>query len=215
MCVMDFLNLLFPIKCGICNKISKEAICNNCLNNLYKIEKVKIINVKNNYYNKHLYIFDYKGIIREKIIHYKFRDKAYLYNFFAKIILKNKKIYRFIKSYDIIIPVSISKQRFKERGYNQTLLIAKELAGNIESLELNNNVLFKIKNTAPQSTLNKAERKSNLKGAYAIKNETEVKNKKIVILDDVYTTGSTAKECSKLLKSAGAKQIGIITIAKD
>ena len=51
MCVMDFLNFLFPVKCGICNKISKEAICNNCLNNLYKIEKVKIINVKNNYYN--------------------------------------------------------------------------------------------------------------------------------------------------------------------
>ena len=95
------------------------------------------------------------------------------------------------------------------------MLIAKELAGNIKGLELNNNVLFKIKNTAPQSTLNKAERKSNLKGAYVIKNETEIKNKKILILDDVYTTGSTAKECSKLLKSAGAKQIGIITIAKD
>lgn len=151
---MDFLNFLFPVKCGICNKISKEAICNNCLNKLYKIEKVKIVNVKNCYYNKHLYIFEYKGIIRTKIIQYKFRDKAYLYNFFAHIMLKNKKIYRFIKSYDIIIPVSISKQRFKERGYNQTLLIAKELASNIENLELKNDVLFKIKNTAPQSTLN-------------------------------------------------------------
>ena len=129
--------------------------------------------------------------------------------------LKNKKIYRFIKSYDIIIPVSISKQRFKERGYNQTLLIAKELASNIEKLELKNDVLFKIKNTAPQSTLNKAERKSNLKGAYAVKNETVIKNKKVLILDDVYTTGSTAKECSKLLKSAGVKHIGVITIAKD
>ena len=212
---MDFLNFLFPMKCGICNKILKEAICNNCLNKLYKIEKVKIVNVKNCYYNKHLYIFEYKGIIRTKIIQYKFRDKAYLYNFFAHIMLKNKKIYRFIKSYDIIIPVSISKQRFKERGYNQTLLIAKELASNIENLELKNDVLFKIKNTAPQSTLNKAERKSNLKGAYAVKNETVIKNKKVLILDDVYTTGSTAKECSKLLKSTGVKHIGVITIAKD
>ena len=175
---MDFLNFLFPVKCGICNKISKEAICNNCLNNLYKIEKTKIANVKNCYYNKQLYIFDYKGIIRTKIIQYKFRDKAYLYKFFVQIMLKNKKIYRFIKSYDIIIPVSISKQKFKERGYNQTLLIAKELASNIEKLELKNDVLFKIKNTAPQSTLNKAERKSNLKGAYAVKNETVIKNKK-------------------------------------
>ena len=212
---MDFLNFLFPIKCGICNKISKEAICNNCLNNLYKIEKTKIANVKNCYYNKQLYIFDYKGIIRTKIIQYKFRDKAYLYKFFVQIMLKNKKIYRFIKSYDIIIPVSISKQRFKERGYNQTLLIAKELASNIEKLELKNDVLFKIKNTAPQSTLNKAERKNNLKGAYVVKNEIVIKNKKVLILDDVYTTGSTAKECSKLLKSTGVKHIGVITIAKD
>lgn len=93
---MDFLNFLFPVKCGICNKISKEAICNNCLNNLYKIEKTKIANVKNCYYNKQLYIFDYKGIIRTKIIQYKFRDKAYLYKFFVQIMLKNKKIYRFI-----------------------------------------------------------------------------------------------------------------------
>lgn len=212
---MDFLNFLFPVKCGICNKISKEAICNNCLNNLYKVEKVKIISVKNNYYNKHLYIFDYKGSIRTKIIQYKFRDKAYLYKFFVHIMLKNKKIYRFIKSYDIIIPVSISKQRFKERGYNQTLLIAKELASNIENLELKNDALFKIKNTAPQSTLNKVERKNNLKDTYVVINDTAIKNKKILILDDVYTTGSTAGECSKILKKAGAEQIGVITIAKD
>ena len=212
---MDFMNFLFPVKCGICNKISKEAICNNCLNNLYKIEKTKIANVKNCYYNKQLYIFDYKGIIRTKIIQYKFRDKAYLYKFFVQIMLKNKKIYRFIKSYDIIIPVSISKQRFKERGYNQTLLIAKELASDIEKLELKNDVLFKIKNTAPQSTLNKVERKNNLKDTYVVINDTAIKNKKILILDDVYTTGSTAGECSKILKKAGAEQIGVITIAKD
>ena len=212
---MDFLNFLFPVKCGICNKISKEAICNNCLNNLYKIEKVKIIKIKNNYYNKHLYIFDYKGIIRTKIINYKFRDKAYLYKFFVHIMLKNKKIYRFIKSYDIIIPVSISKKRFKERGYNQTLLIAKELSRNIEGLELKNDVLFKTKNTVPQSTLNKVERKNNLKDTYVVINDTAIKNKKILILDDVYTTGSTAGECSKILKKAGAEQIGVITIAKD
>ena len=59
MCVMDFLNLLFPVKCGICNKISKEAICYNCLNNLYKIEKVKIIN--NCINNKNNLLIDYLG----------------------------------------------------------------------------------------------------------------------------------------------------------
>lgn len=212
---MDFLNFLFPIKCGICNKISKEAICNNCLRKLQKNEKTRIINVKNNYYNKHLYVFNYEGIIRTKIIQYKFRDKAYLYNFFVQIMLKNKKIYRFIKSYDIIIPVSISKQRFKQRGYNQTLLIAKELANNIKGLELENKVLFKVKNTVPQSTLNKLERKRNLSGAYIVKNGTFIKDKKVLIVDDVYTTGSTVKECCKLLKYAGAKNVGVITIAKD
>ena len=216
---MKFLNTLsnfiYPKKCGICNKICKNYLCENCERKLQKIEKIKINKVKNKYFSEHLYIFKYDGIIRKKIISYKFNDNAYLYNFFAKIILKNKKAYSFLENYDIIIPISIHKKRLKQRGYNQTELIAQEIVKNIEKLELKNNILIKIKNTNPQSTLNKSNRKNNLMGAYKIINSEEIRYKNIVLIDDVYTTGSTVNECSKILKQAGAGKIGVITIAKD
>ena len=76
-------------------------------------------------------------------------------------------------------------------------------------------ILLKIKNTANQSLLNKEQRQENLKNAYEVKNKEYISNKNILIFDDIYTTGSTANECSKMLVEAGARSIGILTIAKD
>ena len=76
-------------------------------------------------------------------------------------------------------------------------------------------MLFKKVNNKPQSTKNREDRKQNVMGAYYTKNETVIYNKKIILLDDIYTTGSTVNECSKMLKLAGAKKVDIITIAKD
>ena len=78
-----------------------------------------------------------------------------------------------------------------------------------------NNILFKIQNTNPQSTLNKLDRSINAQNAYSIKNSERLKNKNILLLDDIYTTGSTVNECSRILKLNNAKNIGIITLAKD
>ena len=153
-------------------------------------------------------------MIRQRLIEYKFQDKSYMYKTFAKIILKNKKVCGFLEKYDIIIPVPIHKKRRLKRGYNQTELIAKEICKNI-SLELKTDVLIKQKNIKAQSELNKNERKQNIKNAFEIKNINEIIDKKILLFDDIYTTGSTVNECSKILKKVGAKQIGVVTIAKD
>ena len=76
------------------------------------------------------------------------------------------------------------------------------------------NIIIKDKNIVPQSTLNQNERIKNIKNVYKIVNKEKVKNKKILILDDIYTTGSTVNECSRILKEAECKEIGILTIAK-
>ncbi len=167
------------------------------------------------YYDTHMYLFDYQDIIREKILQYKFQEKTYIYHSFAKIIANDEKICRFLKSYDIIIPVPISKKRKKQRGYNQSEIIAKYLAKQLPLVEYQKDVLYKIKDTSPQSLLDKEKREMNIQGAYYIKNEKKVQNKKIVLLDDIYTTGATVNECSKQLKRAGAKEIGVLTLAKD
>ncbi len=77
------------------------------------------------------------------------------------------------------------------------------------------NSLYKIKNIQPQSSLDKQNREKNIQGAYVIKNTKNIINKKVLLVDDIYTTGNTVNECSKMLKLAGARKIGILTIAKD
>lgn len=207
------INELYPKQCIICGKLYNDEICNKCYKTLEILAKSE--KYKNKSFNEHIYLFKYEGKIRNLIIDYKFNDKAYLSNFFTKIIIKNEKICRKIKSYDIIIPVPIHKKRKNERGYNQSELIAKEIVKNINELELVTDSLIKQKNTVAQSTLTKQQRKQNVKQVYKIANKEKIQNKKIILLDDIYTTGATAEECSKILKQNGAKEILVLTIAKD
>lgn len=211
--IEKLLEIIYPSKCAICNKTSKNSICKNCYRNI--ASKCKIKKYKNKYYDMHLYLYKHEGIIRNKIIAYKFNDKSYLHEFFSQLILKNEKVCCLLKSYDIIIPVPIHKKRMKNRGYNQTSLIARDISNKIQGLLFENNVLRKQIHTKAQSTLNKFERSNNIVGTYKVTNKQKIENKRIVLLDDVYTTGNTANECSKILKENGAKDICVLTITKD
>ncbi len=128
--------------------------------------------------------------------------------------LNNKKIFQNLKCYDTIIPVPISKKRLKNRGYNQSYLIAKEISKKT-GVKLENNCLTKTKNIIEQSKLNKEQREKNIKGVYKLNNKQKLENKKILLFDDIYTTGSTANECCKILKQAKPNKIAVLTIAKD
>ena len=212
------LNLFFPQTCCICEKICNEVICCRCKKKLEKIvfpHRKCFLEISGIYYDEHMHIFKYDGIIKQKIRQYKFKDKAYLYKLFAEIIYSNKKVIEYIKSYDYIIPIPLHKYRYRERGYNQAYLILKELKNRDNKITIKINILQKEKNIKPQSTLNKVDRKDNIRNAYSIINSIEVKNKKILLFDDVFTTGSTTNECSRILKENGAKKIGVLTIAKD
>lgn len=215
---MSFINsafdFLFPPTCGMCGEINKHYICNNCYENIKKIKKCVINEYNNRNYSKHLYIFKYEGIIRNKIIEYKFEDKSYLHKMFAEIILSDKRICNFIKKYEIIIPVPISKKRKKKRGYNQSELIANELAQKLKQ-KICTDIIIKRKDNRSQSELNKIERIKNVEGVYEINETLEVKNKKILLLDDIYTTGSTVNEIARKLKQNQVCEIGVLTLAKD
>lgn len=211
------LELIYPTVCGICGKLSKTGLCIKCENYIKQNEINIIKKYKKNkkiYFNESIHIFRYDKIIRKKIIEYKFQDNSYLYKTFSTIILKNEKVCGFLKKYDIIVPVPIHKKRKQKRGYNQTELIAKLIAKHT-SLNLEKDILFKQKNIVSQSELNKKNREENVKHAFIIKNSYKVNNKNILIFDDIFTTGNTANECSRILKQAGANKIGILTIAKD
>lgn len=202
------LEIIFPPKCGICGKIGEGYICNNCYN-MFVINKIY-----KNYNREKFHMLKYEGIIRDKLIEYKFNDKSHLYRMFYEILIKDKNACDFLKGYDIIIPVPIHKKRKSLRGYNQSELIAKKLSDRFK-MPMYIDVLKKQINTIPQSSLGKKARKSNAQNVYKVDNMQKIKNKNVVIVDDIYTTGATANECIKVLKDAGAYRVGIITIAKD
>lgn len=209
------LDLIFPPICGFCGKVDTKYICNNCIKTVNAISLNKIDYYSDKFFKNHLYIFKYEDIIREKIIKFKFENEAYLYRMFAEAVLNNKENINFIEKYDYLIPVPIHKKRKKQRGYNQSELIARKINDEIKSIKLQTNIIIKYKNIVPQSTLNQNGRKENIKNVYKVINKEKIKNKKILILDDIFTTGSTVNECSRILKEAGAKEIGVLTIAKD
>lgn len=207
------LNLFFPTVCGICGEKNANWLCSKCEKDI-EIKK-KNINTKVylKYYDEFLFLFKYEDI-RSEILQYKFSNKAYLSNMFTNIILKDKKICDKIKLYDIILSVPMSKKKKSRRGYNQTELISKKISQNL-NIEYRNNILIKAKNNLTQSSLTEKQRFENVKNVFKVQNEEIIKNKRIIIFDDILTTGATANECAKQLKKAGAKEILVLTLAKD
>lgn len=214
----QILNLIYPQTCGICGKLAPKSLCKKCEIELKKQSDINIINqgeeIEDKYFNELMYIFKYEGQIRKLILDYKFNGKSYIYLTFVNFLLKNKKIFENIKNYDTIIPVPISKKRLKARGYNQSLLIARKIAKQT-NLELVNNCLIKTKNIIEQSKLNREDRMQNIQGVYELKNKQLILNKKVLLIDDIYTTGSTVNECSKILRQGKPNKIGILVLAKD
>lgn len=211
------LNLIYPNVCGFCNNPNKNSLCKKCEIKLKKYEIAKkedFLRKKSKHFDYLISMLKYEGCVREKIISYKFGEQAYLYKTFSKIILNNQNICDILCFYDIITPVPMYKLKKYERGYNQTELIAKELAKKLD-IKIGSKYLIKNKNTKVQSTLSKMQREQNVKGAFTVKFKEEINGKSIILLDDIYTTGSTVNECAKMLKRAGAKEILVLTIAKD
>ena len=229
----NVLNFIFPTICGICGKVGLP-ICNDCDKLIRKYEinlvendyieteqnigcKNKNLEQENNYKFKNnrkikvqkIFLYRYCDLIRKLLINYKFNDASYLANTFEYLIKNNKKIYDILKTYDIILPVPLHKRRKLERGYNQTELIAKKLGLKYES-----DCLVKVRNIKPQSKNDAKKRKTEIKDVFKVQNIEKIKNKKVLILDDIYTTGSTADECIKTV-SIATNKIGFVSFARD
>ena len=201
------LDIIFPPKCELCKKLG-GYICNNCYKELQKYELENNSNVEYFFY---LYIEK----IRSMILNYKFNDGAYLANLFSYCILNKKSAIEFINQYDVIVPVPLHKKRKLERGYNQSELVIKNISKKETMPIIYSNILIKTKNTKPQSTNKLQDRVNSVKGIYKVHNIDRIINKKVLVFDDIYTTGNTYNECKKALLNAGASSVGIMTIARD
>lgn len=212
MFIDDIISLFYPRVCGLCKKkINKNNTCEKCSNILqYTLKKELRVRNIDVYVDKAISLFLYEGFIRNKILEFKFDGKTYISCTFAdimcNIIIKNKICV------DIIIPVPIHKKRFKERGYNQSELLSKYIAKKL-NIKHESKLLIKKHNNLAQSTLNAENRKKNVIDVYEVRKENRIKGKKILLIDDIYTTGATVNECAKILKQNGAKEVVVLTIA--
>ena len=125
-------------------------------------------------------------------------------------LLDNKKVWE----NKILVPIPLERKKLKWRGFNQAEEIAKELANKL-GIPLLTECLKKIKITLPQAELSEKERKGNIKGAFLARNTNLIKNKKVLLVDDVYTTGATMEEAAKVLKEAGAKEVWGVVVARE
>lgn len=151
--------------------------------------------------------FYYEGAIRLSIRDYKFTRRFGNAKSFAHFMAIKLKYLDNFKP-EVIIPAPSSKRRIISRGFNHTLLLAKHLS---EMTDIPyDNVLVKIRHTKPQSLLTRKERETNLKGAFDIKPHNY---KNVLLIDDIYTTGSTVKELCKVLRKSGVKEISVATVA--
>lgn len=213
----NILDLIYPPVCGICGKLNSNWLCVKCekkMKNLYNFEIEYYEDSDEKYFDEFIYLFKYEGIIRDIMLDYKFKEKSYKYRSFINFWFKYENACEIINNYDIIIPIPISKKRFKQRGYNQSSILAKYISSKT-NIDFNEKILIKSKDTIAQSKLNKKQREQNIKDVYKLQNSKKILNKKILLLDDIYTTGNTVNECSKILRSASPKKIGILAITKD
>lgn len=223
--------IMFPMqfKCIICNReifdkprynicsncvleFNDQRICQKCGSPMYnEADYCEECKKSDNYFFVSRSALIYKGNAKKLIMAYKYGGKKYLYKPFAKIMADT-----YIKldwEIDLIIPAPISKQRLKVRGFNQSLLLAKELS-DIFHIPLENDFLYKIKNMPYQARSSRGERFEQVKGVFAANADIDIKGKKIMLVDDVMTTGATVNELSRILINRKAEKVYVLVLAQ-
>ena len=116
-------------------------------------------------------------------------------------------------SADIIVPVPLHPKRLRWRGFNQSVLLARQLSRTYH-IPLDPFVIYRSKETPPQTQLTEAERRKNVRGVFALNPQKAIDGKRVLLVDDVYTSGATVNECSGCLKRGGAKEVYVLTLAR-
>lgn len=114
---------------------------------------------------------------------------------------------------DLILPVPLHRKRLRWRGFNQSVLLAQQIS-RVYRIPLDPFVIVRAKETPPQTELSEEERRKNVRGAFSVAANEAVSGKNILLVDDVYTSGATVNECSRVLVRAGAKAVYVLTLAR-
>lgn len=227
------INAILPARCLHCGKIiaNDNCLCSECFEQISFITKPYCIHCGTPLLNKSvsdLYCAnclnkkDNLRYSRSAVIYDEFSKKLILdFKFFDHI--ENKKLLAqwmffagkdiFDAGVDVILPIPLHYMRLLKRKYNQSAILSSELS-KLTNIQADYKSLIKIKKTQPQAECSGKKRITNIKNAFFVKYPDNIKGKRVLLIDDVYTTGSTLRECAKVLKKAGAKSVDSLTVAK-
>jgi ComF family protein len=185
--------------CPKCGASTMKGLCSQCEEIGYSFEFVRSA-------------LSFQGPVATLVHDLKYRAMRAPADYFAEKMVKFAEGYKAFDEFDYVVPVPLHRVRKRERGYNQSEIIARKLAGKMGKTYLN--CIKRTRYTKSQTNLVRAERLKNLAGAFRVKDPAQVKGKKLILVDDVFTTGSTLNEASRALYAAGATRVAGYTATR-
>lgn len=207
--------LLFPSKCVLCRGLLKRGetdLCRTCREDTREYPKG---NLKLQFLDSWAAVWYYEDSVRGSLLRYKFNGHRSYAQSYGRI-LAMRLLREYPEGFDILTWVPVSPQRRLRRGYDQVELLAKAVGRELGVKPVR--TLRKIRNNPPQSGLSThAQRRANVTGVYRVTENADLEGKRVLILDDILTTGATVGECARLLKTAGAASVycGVMAVARD
>lgn len=222
------LEMLYPKTCCFCGKVSSTEICEECAGKVVYIEEPRCKKCgKPIYYAEKEYCYDcqkqkfsfeqgrsiwlHKAPVSSSIYQFKYKNRRVYGEFYAEELFRlyGKQIREW--GIEVIIPVPLHRKKRRMRGYNQAEIVAEHL-GKLTGIKVDTKSVIRRKYTKPQKELNDKERRKNLKDAFEVTKAWE-KEKNVLLIDDIYTTGSTIDTIAEKLKNEGAQKVCFLTIS--
>ena len=222
--ISGFIHLFFPRVCQACGYVlyaQEEVLCTKCL---YHLPKTNFVNHKENPVSRTFwgrvelnaataFLFFSKGGKTQHLMHnLKYRGKKQVGIYLGKLFGRELKKSELFNTVEVIIPVPMHPRKQQKRGYNQSALIAEGIAYSLKT-ELQTNNLVKVVNTSSQTRKSRYSRWNNVKDVFRIKDEDSLKNKHILLVDDVITTGATIEACARQLLTVSGVKVSVVSLA--
>lgn len=222
------LGLLYPRTCYFCGKLSREPICGACREKVFYIteprckkcgkpvryaqqEYCRDCQRQTFYYEQGRNLWIHKGAVPWSVYQFKYHNRRVFGEFYAQEFYRLYGDWIRSKKIDRIIPIPLHKKRRRQRGYNQAEIVARCL-GRLMNIPVESKALVRTACTKPQKLLDNRERKKNVRGAFAVK-DPKLQFQNILLIDDIYTTGSTIDEAARVLVEKGHNKIWFLTIS--
>lgn len=224
--VRGLLGIIYPLHCGACGS-DGGVLCKQCVDSFRPVEQNDSCPVCGRWlghrivcgscirekgaFEEGLYGFYFENKLRDAVHSFKFTGRKDVGK--RLVGLMKEKIIPFSEKFDCIVPMPVTEKRLKKRGFNQSFIVAEEISG-ITGKPVYHAILQKTKETKDQYSLARDERRKNVRGVFALSDGREIRGKRVLLVDDLYTTGATAREASRTLMRGKTRTVVLFALAR-